>query len=148
MDKNTKDKSLKVDLVAYGDLMMMVDNKKRWMYSGSVTTPPCATKVMWNVLSNVYPIKDKHLKQYKDNLDANDAGLSAKGNYRLIQKLNEHNLIYITDKADSVTIKIDKYTDEDTVIATITFFALMLFTSTVAMFYFLLQLLRVKTNNT
>ena len=73
------------------------------MYSGSVTTPPCATKVMWNVLGNVYPMKKTHLTQYKDFLDANKSGLSTVGNYRKIQNLNEHNLIYITDDTSAVT---------------------------------------------
>ena len=39
-----------VDLVTYGDLMNMVDKKNRWVYQGSVTTPPCAQRVYWNVL--------------------------------------------------------------------------------------------------
>jgi hypothetical protein len=37
--------------------MMMVDTRNRWVYKGSVTTPPCATMVYWNVLTTVYPIK-------------------------------------------------------------------------------------------
>lgn len=47
--------------VPYGDLMMMVDTNNRWVYKGSVTTPPCKTLVYWNVLRTVYPIKKKHL---------------------------------------------------------------------------------------
>ena len=46
-----------LDYVIYGDLMEMVDSRNRWTYRGSVTTPPCATAVYWNVLSTVYPIK-------------------------------------------------------------------------------------------
>lgn len=46
-----------VDIVTYGNLMEMVDNKNRWIYKGSVTTPPCATAVYWNVLSTIYPVK-------------------------------------------------------------------------------------------
>jgi len=30
------------DKVNYGELMMMVNMDKRWVYKGSVTTPPCA----------------------------------------------------------------------------------------------------------
>lgn len=29
-------------LVTYGDLLSMVDLRNRWVYTGSVTTPPCA----------------------------------------------------------------------------------------------------------
>lgn len=45
-----------VDLVAYGSLMEMADFNNRWVYKGSVTTPPCAVNVYWNVLSTIYPI--------------------------------------------------------------------------------------------
>ena len=40
----------------YGDLMMMVNTDDRWIYKGSVTTPPCTAFVYWNVLRTVYPI--------------------------------------------------------------------------------------------
>ena len=49
------------DLILYGNLMEMVNSNKRWMYKGSVTTPPCATYVYWNVLSTIYPVSQKHL---------------------------------------------------------------------------------------
>lgn len=45
-----------VDMVTYGSLMEMVDSNNRWIYKGSVTTPPCATFVYWNVLSTIYPV--------------------------------------------------------------------------------------------
>ena len=54
-DETTKNP--KVNLVRYGDLMMMAQMKNRWVYKGSVTTPPCDTFVYWNVLKRVYPIK-------------------------------------------------------------------------------------------
>jgi carbonic anhydrase len=43
--------------VTYGNLMMMVNMRARWSYRGSVTTPPCATTVYWNVVRQIYPIK-------------------------------------------------------------------------------------------
>lgn len=54
---NTVTGTPSVNLVSYGDLMMMVDFNDRWTYKGSVTTPPCARFVYWNVLRKVYPIK-------------------------------------------------------------------------------------------
>lgn len=54
-----------VDMVTYGSLMEMVDFENRWVYKGSVTTPPCATFVYWNVLSKIYPVSQKHLDLFK-----------------------------------------------------------------------------------
>jgi len=50
-----------VEKVPYGKLMMMFDMKNRWTYKGSVTTPPCKQNVYWNVLTTIYPIKQKYL---------------------------------------------------------------------------------------
>jgi len=52
--------------VAYGELLNAVDTNNRWVYKGSVTTPPCARTVYWNVVKTVYPIKKKHLDAYRD----------------------------------------------------------------------------------
>lgn len=30
-----------VNLITFGDLMTMADHKSRWIYKGSLTTPPC-----------------------------------------------------------------------------------------------------------
>jgi len=45
------------DLIAFGNLMNLVDMKNRWMYAGGLTTPPCTTKVLFNICRTVYPIK-------------------------------------------------------------------------------------------
>ena len=73
--------------VPYGNLMMMVNTKDRWVYKGSVTTPPCATYVYWNVLTTIYPIKQSTLDNFKKQL-ARKTDLEKYGNYREIQKLD------------------------------------------------------------
>ena len=82
-----------VSEVSYGDFMMMVDTDKRWTYKGSVTTPPCAQNVYWNILTTVYPIKQKNLDQFKFLLKNNPKyNILEGGNYRVIQALtDEHN---------------------------------------------------------
>jgi hypothetical protein len=69
--------------VPYGDLMNMVDTTRRWVYKGSVTTPPCDTYVYWNVLRSIYPVKQKHLDLFKQQL-ARTEGLEGTGNWRVI----------------------------------------------------------------
>ena len=71
-----------VHKVTYGKLMNMVDTNNRWTYRGSVTTPPCAASVYWNVLRTVYPIKKKHLDLFKNQLKR--AGMQDTGNFRVI----------------------------------------------------------------
>jgi len=45
--------------------MALLNTNKRWVYKGSLTTPPCTSVVIFNVLSTVYPIKQRHLQYYK-----------------------------------------------------------------------------------
>lgn len=82
------DSNPSVDKVSYGKIMMMFDMQNRWTYKGSVTTPPCATAVYWNVLKTVYPIKQKTLDQFNLQL-AKKAGLEKTGNWREIQPYME-----------------------------------------------------------
>ena len=89
-EENTKNP--KVPEVPYGDLMMMVDTDNRWVYRGSVTTPPCATIVYWNVVRKVYPIKQKHLDLYLAHLKRGKFDLATTGNYRAIQAYDDHDL--------------------------------------------------------
>ena len=79
-----------VSLATYGDLMMMVDMNNRWVYKGSVTTPPCAQGVYWNVLSTIYPIKAEHLALFTAQLDRGEEGeLGTRGNWRVAQTYND-----------------------------------------------------------
>lgn len=60
---NATDKSFKAsEEVMLGELLSVVDTDNRFVYQGSMTTPPCTPKVYWNVISIVYPIKPAHLE--------------------------------------------------------------------------------------
>lgn len=86
-----------IDMALYGNLMQLVDNNNRWVYKGSVTTPPCATYVYWNVMSTIYPISQRHLDLFKAQLNLGEGGqLDERGNWRAIQAVDEHNVAYIT----------------------------------------------------
>ena len=67
---------------------MMVDTSERWVYKGSVTTPPCATTVYWNVVRKIYPLKQKNFDQFKAQMARDDLPT----NYREIQTIDDHDL--------------------------------------------------------
>ena len=77
--------------VPYGDLMNMVDMNNRWVYKGSVTTPPCDNFVYWNVLKTIYPLKEKYLEQFQEQLTRGD--LEETGNWRETQP-NDYSELY------------------------------------------------------
>lgn len=89
-----------VSFITFGDLMNMVDTNNRYVYKGSLTTPPCDRFVYWNVLSTIYPISQRHLDLFKSQLTRGENGqLATRGNWRQIQSLDEHNVIRVTDTA-------------------------------------------------
>jgi len=53
-----------VAAIPYAKLMNIIDTNNRWVYNGSLTTPPCTQNIYWNVVSTVYPIKKKHLELF------------------------------------------------------------------------------------
>jgi carbonic anhydrase len=91
--------------VPYADLVNMVDFDNRWVYQGSVTTPPCAQKVFWNQITTVYPIKQRHLDQFKAQL-ARKVGVYAPynlayyGNFRELQREDFHNVHFVSNPND------------------------------------------------
>jgi len=92
--KDRKENEYIADSIIYGDLIKMVDTNKRYIYKGSVTTPPCATMVYWNVLSTVYPVSKRHLDEFKTVLNKVE-GLREVGNFRVtFPPVEEHDLIY------------------------------------------------------
>lgn len=82
--------------------MEMVDSNNRWIYAGSVTTPPCARFVYWNVISTIYPVSQKHLAQFKAQLAPLEGGnLADYGNWREIMPEDDHGVAYISSSGSS-----------------------------------------------
>lgn len=50
--------------VPFGSLMKVVDTSSRWVYTGSLTTPPCTVGVYFQVVDRILPIKKKHYDLY------------------------------------------------------------------------------------
>jgi len=79
-----------VSEINYGELVNNLNTSYRWVYSGSVTTPPCAKAVYWNVIATVMPIKERHLKLFKDVITKKSPNyVGSTGNYRVICKLDK-----------------------------------------------------------
>jgi len=118
-----------VDLVAYGSLMEMVDFNNRWVYKGSVTTPPCARFVYWNVLSTIYPVSQTQLDNFKARLEEGTTGLRAAGNWRKIQPVDEHKVIYVQKGLATYLEEVAESTDDKTkgLVAATVIFALIAF---------------------
>lgn len=88
-----KSSATAVDWVLYADLLSLVNTDNRWVYRGSVTTPPCAQNVYWNVMTTVYPIKQSVVDKFKAKLSA--AGIRENRRYPLPQEGKNHDVIYV-----------------------------------------------------
>lgn len=80
--------------------MDIVDLKNRWVYKGSLTSPPCTPNVYWNVLRTIYPIKSKYTSQFKKQLERGDGTADGK-NYRKVQPVTAENTPIIIETEDS-----------------------------------------------
>lgn len=79
------DAAVKSTTVAFANLMNVIDWNNRWVYKGSTTIPPCEGLVYWNVVATIYPIKKKHLDNFKKTIAKAadyDPKLDVTGNYR------------------------------------------------------------------
>ena len=101
--------------VPFGDLMRIVNFANRWVYTGSLTTPPCTVGVYFQVVDRVLPISKKHydlyLKQqraysqkvimvkdgdgHKEETLTTPVPLDITGNWRITQKIDDHNVTYM-----------------------------------------------------
>lgn len=105
-DPKKPDQKWEVSLARYADLLNMVDTNNRWVYRGSVTTPPCATDVYWNELRTIYPISQKHVDQFKATLAtadpktySGDNTLDKVGNRREVQPVTAaHGVVVYEEK--------------------------------------------------
>lgn len=97
--------SLRLDLsndplvqeIPFGELMARIDLKNRWVYKGSLTTPPCTKLIFWNVVAQVYPIKQRHLDLFRNQLGRGANNLRTTGNFRVNSPINGHDVVYVSD---------------------------------------------------
>jgi hypothetical protein len=84
--------------------MKSIDMSKRWVYKGSLTTPPCERFVLWNVIDKVYPISQEtvDLIQVKLKKGGVKKVLGLDGNWRVTQKDFNKDVAYIMSRAYSL----------------------------------------------
>ena len=78
------------------ELMNGLNWSNRYVYKGSVTYPPCVHYVLWNVMREVYPIRQQDVNLIKD-LQESWSGL--RDNYREIQTGFNADVIYVESLA-------------------------------------------------
>jgi carbonic anhydrase len=63
---------------------MQVHDRKFFRYIGSLTTPPCSEGVIWTIFTSEIGIKEKSLKQLRENIMSKV--------YRPIQPINNRSV--------------------------------------------------------
>ena len=88
--------------------MKYADLQNRWAYKGSLTTPPCTKTVYFNVLRKVWPLKKKHLEQFRtlmrghgNNAFFKTDGKPADGNHRVVQPVNTQDPVIIVNSINA-----------------------------------------------
>ncbi len=66
INQPTKMKEIKVNAKD-----LLPKNQEYFFYSGSLTTPPCSEAVMWNVLSQTFPVTQDQLNHFKELVENN-----------------------------------------------------------------------------
>lgn len=69
--------------------MSGVDLKRRWIYKGSETIPPCREGIYWNVIETIYPVTNADLARVTDKLKSM-FGSTTISNNRMIRPINLH----------------------------------------------------------
>ena len=95
--------------------MKMVNFANRWVYTGSLTTPPCTVGVYFQVVDRVLPISKRHYDWYIKQQRATDQtaytvkngnaheirqlstarNLAVTGNWRVTMPVDNHNVTYM-----------------------------------------------------
>jgi hypothetical protein len=86
--------------IKLANMMKYVDLNNRWAYKGSLTTPPCTKTVYFNVMRKVWPLKQKHLDQFRNLMKKHGQGYfftKADGNHRVVQPVNTQDPVLIVN---------------------------------------------------
>ena len=91
-----REENVRLSLAA---LMDALEWGNRYVYKGSMTTPPCAQYVYWNVIRRVYPISPEHVRFFRDQ-QKRFSGVE--DNYREVQTGFNADVIYVESAARKI----------------------------------------------
>lgn len=78
-----------------GEMMNVVNFKRRWVYHGSLTTPPCSPVVYWNVIDFIFPIRDIEFEHVKEVMHKYHHHIGGSTSHRVIQPIRKHGIRYL-----------------------------------------------------
>ena len=84
--------------------MGVVNFKKRWVYHGSLTTPPCSPVVYWNVIDFIFPIREIEFKHVKEMLEKYEHHIGGLTTHRRIQPIRKQGVRYFNHSFPKVTV--------------------------------------------
>lgn len=85
--------------VDINNLLSKLDKSKLVHYEGSLTTPPCAEIVEWNVFIDPQPISTAQLQFFTRNWAGNSTFAQGRGNNRRVQAIGER-YIYLQSTSE------------------------------------------------
>lgn len=92
---NTSDaNAMQVEDLNLEDFLATVDFGKYWNYNGSLTTPPCTEGIEWTVIETPIPISQSQFDHFHAKWAGDRDYANGKGNNRVVNTLQEHNLYY------------------------------------------------------
>jgi len=91
-EKESEDFGFTFDIgtLSFKRLMDAFNLRKRWVYLGNSSIPPCKYFVYWNILHTVYPIEPKYYLMMKNKYKGRF------NNARAIYPVNTHIIKYIS----------------------------------------------------
>ena len=85
---------VETEKVNLGEFMNIVNFNKRWVYHGSLTTPPCSPVVYWNVIDFIFPIRDIEFLHVQELMHKYHHHIGGSTSHRTIQPIRKQGVRY------------------------------------------------------